>query len=75
MGCCPKPDKTPLDVDREGPSEEDLVRFGGEDGEALCAFPDEVGGAGVERGGSLMVRAAPVAVGVGIVALLLVLVL
>ncbi len=72
MSCCPKPDRTPLDPDREGPSEEDLARFGEES--EYCEFEDEAGygGASWEPGQKTVVKRiglpiAAVCAGVGFV--------
>lgn len=59
MPCCPKPDRTPLDPEREGLSDEDLARFGGDD-LPYCEFDDESEfGAATERKRSPMAVAAP----------------
>jgi hypothetical protein len=74
MSCCPRPDRTPLDPDREGPSEDDIARFGDDD-LPYTEFAGEAAGPETSANRSFMRTAAPLISGVAIVAFLVVVIL
>ena len=71
MSCCPKPDKTPLDPDREGPSEEDLKRFGDHDDDPYTESASETTNESIKSKPTPMSIAAPAIAAVAVVAFIL----